>query len=333
MVRWKATVVAAVAAVSIGAMGGSGSGAFAQESDFDLEVNAGAVFPLSKYKRTVDGDVGAGLNVQAGYRYMLNDNVGIGIAGGPLFTFLPTVKAFQGAGDDFDDEVSSNFAISAGPKLTLLTEVVETWLTVQGGYYRDMTGPMDEDGGGFNAGGGLRFRLTSSDSLGVFGRYDYSNQDAAPDTTNVRQFVTTGISYNHSFAAAPPPQEYTPPPPPPPAPPVKRKIVLRGVNFDFDKSDIRPDARPILDEAIRVLQDEPQIDVTVEGHTDSIGSAAYNQRLSERRAQSVVNYLAKGGIARSRLDPIGFGEDDPVASNDTEEGRAQNRRVELRVTD
>lgn len=331
MIRWKTAWVSVMATALIVGAGWLRGSASAQESDFDLEVDAGAVFPLSKYKRTIDGDVGAGLNVQAGYRYMLNNNVGIGFAGGPLFTFLPTAKPFRGATDDFDDEVSSNFAITAGPKLSLLTDIVETWLTVQGGYYRDMTGPMDEDGGGFNAGGGLRFRITSSDSIGVFGRYDYSNQDAAPDTTNVRQFVTTGISYNHSFAAAPPAQEYIPPPPPP-APPVKRKIVLRGVNFDFDKSNIRADARPILDEAIRVLRDEPQIRVSVEGYTDSIGSDAYNQRLSERRAQSVVNYLVQGGIARSRLDPIGFGENDPVASNDTEEGRAQNRRVELRIT-
>jgi len=140
--------------------------------------------------------------------------------------------------------------------------------------------------------------------------------------------VTSGFSYNHSFAA-PAVAEYVPPPPPPA--PVRRKIVLRGVHFDFDKSNIRPDARPILDEAIHILKDEPEIRVSVEGHTDSMGTEAYNQRLSERRARSVVDYLVAGGISRSRLDPVGFGESDPVASNATEEGRAQNRRVELKV--
>ena len=115
------------------------------------------------------------------------------------------------------------------------------------------------------------------------------------------------------------------------ATPVRRKIVLRGVHFDFDKSNIRSDARPILDEAIHILKDEPEIRVSVEGHTDSMGTEAYNQRLSERRARSVVDYLVAGGISRSRLDPVGFGESDPVASNATEEGRAQNRRVELKV--
>jgi outer membrane protein OmpA-like peptidoglycan-associated protein len=322
-----------VGAVVAVALIGASSAVHAQragDDDFDLEVGAGAVIPLSKYRQTVDNDVGAGLSLQAGYRYMLTDYVGLGIAGGPLFTFLPTADPFQGVEDDFDDDVSSNFAITAGPKLSLLTDVIETWLTAQGGYYRDMTGPVDDDSGGFQAGGGLRIRITAQDSLGVFGRYDYSDQDAAPGTTNARQWVTSGVSYNHSFAPPPAP-EYTPPPPPPPAPPVKRKIVLRGVNFDFDKSNIRPDARPILNEAIRILKDEPQIRVSVEGHTDSVGTEQYNQRLSERRAQSVVDYLARGGIARSRLDPVGYGESDPVASNDTEEGRAQNRRVELKV--
>ena len=103
------------------------------------------------------------------------------------------------------------------------------------------------------------------------------------------------------------------------------------MNFDFNKSNIRSDARPILDEAIRTLQEERHIRVSVEGHTDAIGSDAYNQRLSERRAGSVADYLSRGGISRSRMSTIGYGESRPVASNDTDDGRAQNRRVELRI--
>ena len=112
---------------------------------------------------------------------------------------------------------------------------------------------------------------------------------------------------------------------------MKRKIVLRGVNFDFDKSNIRSDARPVLDEAINVLKHEGGIAVIAEGHTDSKGTDAYNQRLSERRAKAVRDYLVKGGVAASRIETVGFGESKPVASNDTDEGRAQNRRVELRI--
>ncbi len=130
-----------------------------------------------------------------------------------------------------------------------------------------------------------------------------------------------------------PPREEEPPPPPPPPPPpvVKQKIVLRGVNFDFDKSTIRPDAAEILAEAARILREQPDIRVSVDGHTDARGTDEYNQRLSERRAQAVVDRLERLGIGPSRLEPQGFGESRPVASNDTEEGRAQNRRVELNV--
>jgi OOP family OmpA-OmpF porin len=115
------------------------------------------------------------------------------------------------------------------------------------------------------------------------------------------------------------------------AAPVKRRIVLRGVNFEFDKSTITAEGKPVLDEAIRTLKEESSAQVSVEGHTDSVGSDAYNQALSERRAHAVVDYLAAGGIARKRLSAVGFGEKKPVASNDTEDGRAQNRRVEFRI--
>ncbi len=112
----------------------------------------------------------------------------------------------------------------------------------------------------------------------------------------------------------------------------KEKIVLRGLNFDFDKATIRSDGKSVLDEAVRILKEHPDIRISVEGHTDAVGTDAYNQRLSERRAQAVAAYLAAGGIARSRMGVEGFGESKPVASNETEDGRAQNRRVEFGIT-
>jgi OOP family OmpA-OmpF porin len=137
--------------------------------------------------------------------------------------------------------------------------------------------------------------------------------------------------------------EEAPPPPPPPEPVVveepapvfgevvAEKIVLRGVNFDFDKSEVRPDAAVILDEAVSILSGAPDGQVRVEGHTCSMGPDAYNQGLSERRAASVRKYLVEHGIAASRLTSVGFGESRPIATNDTREGRALNRRVELHV--
>jgi OOP family OmpA-OmpF porin len=134
----------------------------------------------------------------------------------------------------------------------------------------------------------------------------------------------------------PPPSAPSPPPPPPPSAASKR-IILRGVNFDYDKASIKSEFAPVLDEAAQVLKDNPQISVTIEGHTDSIGSESYNQRLSERRAEAVRRYLVERGVAASRLEIRGYGESQPVASNttpegkDNPEGRALNRRAELRV--
>jgi OOP family OmpA-OmpF porin len=123
----------------------------------------------------------------------------------------------------------------------------------------------------------------------------------------------------------PPPAPYTPEPEP-----VAEKIVLRGVNFDFDKSNVRPDAAVILDEAVVALGSS-SAPVMVEGHTDWVGSDAYNQGLSERRAESVRRYLSEHGVDESRLSTAGYGESRPIASNETREGRALNRRVELLV--
>ena len=134
---------------------------------------------------------------------------------------------------------------------------------------------------------------------------------------------------------APPPPKPAPPPPPkpapPPPPPPEEKIVLRGVNFDFNKSNIRPDAAVILDEAASILKANPSRSVKVAGYTDSVGSDKYNQGLSERRAKSVRDYLVSKGVDASRLTSMGFGESNPIATNDTAEGRALNRRVELNL--
>jgi OOP family OmpA-OmpF porin len=138
-------------------------------------------------------------------------------------------------------------------------------------------------------------------------------------------------------APAPPPRPApAPTPAPAPSPAESRRIVLRGINFDFDKSNIKAEFRPVLDEAAQILKDNPSIRVTIEGHTDSIGTDAYNQRLSQRRANSVKRYLVDRGVEADRLETVGRGEKEPVAPNtqdgrDNPEGRAMNRRAELKV--
>jgi len=107
-------------------------------------------------------------------------------------------------------------------------------------------------------------------------------------------------------------------------------ITLRGIYFDFDKSTIKPESRPALDDAAKILKDNPSIRVEIQGHTDSKGSDSYNLNLSDQRAWSVVNYLVQNyGIDKARLTAKGYGEARPIATNDTDSGRALNRRVEF----
>lgn len=108
-------------------------------------------------------------------------------------------------------------------------------------------------------------------------------------------------------------------------------IILRGINFDFDKADIKPEWKPVLDEGAAVLAKNPNINIIIEGHTCAIGTDAYNQKLSERRAQSVFKYFVSKGISASRMKTVGYGESKPKADNATEEGRRINRRVEIKV--
>ncbi len=105
--------------------------------------------------------------------------------------------------------------------------------------------------------------------------------------------------------------------------------MLRGVHFDFNKARIRPGDAAVLDEAVSTLKANPNVTVNVNGYCDAIGSEGYNLKLSDRRANAVVNYLVNAGIPSSQLIPHGYGKTNFVATNDTPEGRAENRRVEL----
>jgi outer membrane protein OmpA-like peptidoglycan-associated protein len=107
--------------------------------------------------------------------------------------------------------------------------------------------------------------------------------------------------------------------------------VPSHVLFDFDEDQLRPDARDALDEVVEVLEYYDDAPVDIVGHTDSQGAADYNQGLSERRARSVAAYLVDTGIPDGRLTVSGRGEEEPVASNDTEDGRQANRRVEILI--
>lgn len=110
-------------------------------------------------------------------------------------------------------------------------------------------------------------------------------------------------------------------------------FLLRDVNFEFDSDKLTANSTGILDNVVGGLKGQTGLQIEVAGHTDAKGSDAYNLALSKRRAASVKNYLISRGIAAGQLDSRGYGEKQPVATNETDEGRAQNRRVELRIQD
>jgi len=288
----------------------------------------GAGFPIGHYNDTAG--IGGVVGGWGGYRWMF-DKSAVSLIGNPSFSILPSEDCPGGpyfvACDD-DTSVASTFSITAGPKFAIVDEGVEASVALLGGYFRDIAGPIDESGAGLAVHGALGFDVHPELNLGVFVRFEEQFlRPAANSDRDDRQLISAGLQLGwHEPAEAP---AAPPPPPPAPAPAPKKKIILRGVNFDFDKATLQPQGKPILDEAAKILKENPSINVQVQGHTDSIGSVEYNLRLSDRRAATVKNYLVSQGVAASRLTTQGFGKANPVATNDTAEGRAQNRRVEL----
>ena len=190
------------------------------------------------------------------------------------------------------------------------------------------------------------------------------NDGASTDHSHYTDFIySIGLNFDFGGKPPPPPPPAEPPPPPPPPPnpdldgdgvlnehdkcpntrpgavvdldgcEVEAVIELEGVHFDFDKATLKPEAKAVLDGAAALLNKHERVVVEVAGHTDSMGPENYNQGLSERRANAVKDYLTAKGVQAQRLSSRGYGESMPVASNDTEAGRAENRRVELIVLD
>ena len=133
----------------------------------------------------------------------------------------------------------------------------------------------------------------------------------------------------------PPPAPPAPPaplPPPPPPPPPAQEEVLQGVTFETGSAKLRPESASILDGVVTRIERLHGVHVDIRGYTDSVGKPEYNQKLSERRANSVKDYLEAHGVPSGVVSAQGFGEENPLASNATKEGRAENRRVTIRFT-
>ena len=112
---------------------------------------------------------------------------------------------------------------------------------------------------------------------------------------------------------------------------VGEKIILKNIFFEFGKAVLTSDSYIELGRVLKLMTTNPGLRIEISGHSDNVGSYAYNQKLSEQRAKAVVDYLVGLGIESTRLEYTGYASSQPVATNDTEEGRAKNRRVEFKI--
>jgi outer membrane protein OmpA-like peptidoglycan-associated protein len=180
---------------------------------------------------------------------------------------------------------------------------------------------------GFIVGGGTGGILVSE--LGNGGDGGSTGDIAAGAAGGVVGGALLGAALGHLLCdpVKEPPAPAAPAEPPPPPPLPKRIELSADAHFDFGSAQLKPAGEEKIDEIARAMQKNAEVRILVEGYTDSVGSEPYNQRLSERRAEAVRDYMISRGIAAKRIETRGHGEASPVASNDTAEGRAQNRRV------
>jgi outer membrane protein OmpA-like peptidoglycan-associated protein len=136
---------------------------------------------------------------------------------------------------------------------------------------------------------------------------NYSLKDKSPDSTYLKNIPLQPIEVNAA-------------------------IVLKNIFFDYNKFELKPESQVELDKLVQLMIDNPTVKIQVEGHTDNIGNAADNMKLSENRAKAVMNYLISKSIKADRIVAKGFGATQPVADNSTEQGRSQNRRTEIKIT-
>jgi outer membrane protein OmpA-like peptidoglycan-associated protein len=198
----------------------------------------------------------------------------------------------------------------------------------------------------FPLGAGLRINITEAFSVRlqsvlnfcVHNKLSYAGNENGGPMRDKFYTHSIGIAYAFKSLCGSGQSTVKAPPPLPVAAPVvseeTRKIfeeALQGVQFETGKDVIKPESFPILNQVVKVMNDNPSYRLEINGHTDNQGKPAMNMDLSNKRAIAVRNYLADKGIKTNRLKPQGFGETKPIADNTTPEGRAKNRRVEFKV--
>jgi outer membrane protein OmpA-like peptidoglycan-associated protein len=264
--------------------------------------------------------------LQAGIRYRLTFWVSladkspqaIASLGGLLTTerpsdtsWRPLMRREKVSVDDAMQEISTYYEPQVGGTTEILFDAMRTWQPVSGI---------------FTAQGGERF-LT----IGNFASFNRSRVVPLDNANAVLQ----GAYYYVDDVSLVAVDTLVPPALPSAAPATLArgvKVRMEGVFFASGQSEILQQSYRALSQLLTLLTDHPSLHIEIQGHTDDQGTVAYNQRLSEARAQAVVDYLVAHGIDRRRLSWRGFGESNPVDSNDTDNGRRHNRRVEWLVT-
>ncbi len=257
-------------------------------------------------KGVVDFDIADRVQVALNLGYMMRDRVVI----------LNTEQ---------DDQLTYGLGVSVRTVKNWLDLIAEVYgnTNVTELFERESEMPLEVDFGmRFNLPRPTGLQITAGGGVGLTFGY------GAPDYRAI-----LGVSYLK------PRRVDLPAPPPPPEEVVARKdkdriVITKKVHFEFDKSIIRPISFRILDAVVDIIKSNPDLrKVRIEGHTDSKGTDAYNDRLSQRRANAVREYLLSHGVEASRLVAVGYGEKRPVDTNDTAEGRARNRRVEFTIVE
>ncbi len=323
-----------------------------------IKVEPGVVVPTTAPQSDIY-DVGGGQSLKALFGITPYLDVGPAVS----FLFLPAAVPLAESG------VAWGFG--GGFRLKRPHDQLDSgtspWLDADLLYMR--TGDLGRFG--FDVAVGIAFPVDKAKVfwVGPFVRYQQTvNNERMGYDTRDSKIILAGLSIEFGSAvkrAAPPPRvqivrEPAPPPeivvqtaPAPvcpvcvaaPAPaPVPAPIVYQNVTiingklelkeklfFAWNRAQIKPTSFSILDEVVKVLNDNPTINLRIEGHTDTSGNAGHNKRLSQRRAEAVSKYLSNKGIARARLTAQGFGPDVPLETNDSAEGRERNRRVEFVV--
>ena len=206
-------------------------------------------------------------------------------------------------------------AAAPAPNRNPVVSITANPTVVEPGQTTNLTGTAtDPDGDP------LTFRWTAT--AGTFSNPNAANTVWTAPNTPGNQTLTLTVTDNRGGSAT---SSIT-------IPVIRREVIMfEDVHFDFDRFNLRPEALKILDDAVAKLQSTPDLTVTIEGHTDSIGTVEYNIALGERRANSVRDYLVSRGIATGRLRTVTYGEERPIADNNTAAGRAMNRRAHLLV--